>query len=148
VQGTGRDERWLTEHGFERVHVELFRHFGPMHGLADVDGVAHYFQQTIEDVDLYQVWPAGEPANTWERESWAIWIRWGEQYALGAADADQHPGHGGVDARYDELEKLLTPHRVAPAVTRRLLAEWEFDDTDERYRLDGIDQWVRWEVPP
>jgi hypothetical protein len=71
-----------------------------------------------------------------------------ERCAVGAVDDDQHPGRGGVDARYDELDQLLAPHRLAPRGARKLLAEWEFDDTDDRYRLDGIDQWVRWRPPP
>ncbi|MGK5557319.1 hypothetical protein ACSNOI_37495 [Actinomadura kijaniata] len=143
----GYDERTLIADGFERVHVELSRYDGPVKGLADVDGVPHYFERLGLDAfeDPYAVWPASEGAVAMEREQWAIYISWLRRYEAGEADGDGHPGAGGVDARYDELESLLAPHRRAPADARRLMARWRFDDGDERYRFDGIDQWVRWD---
>ncbi|WP_433336705.1 hypothetical protein [Spirillospora sp. CA-294931] len=129
------DERRLIENGFERIHAELDRYDGPWKGLADVNGVPHYFNRMGPDAldDPYAVWPASREAVDMEREQWAIFIREldGEKTE---ADASRHK----------ELESLLEPHRETPADARRLMAEWRFDDRDERYDYDGIDQWVRW----
>jgi hypothetical protein len=81
-----------------------------------------------------------------EREHWEQFVRWNERYEAGAAGVDSHPGQGGINTRYDELTALLAQHRQPPADTRRLLAEWRFDDGD-RYRLDGLDYWVKWSQP-
>ena len=60
------------------------------------------------------------------------------------AGLEEHPGHGGIDARYDELALLLAPRRQAPDGARRLVGEARFDDGDDRYRSDGVDHWFRW----
>ncbi|MFF0052737.1 hypothetical protein [Streptomyces sp. NPDC005498] len=140
-------ERQLIDDGFERVYVELEWYDGPRDGLVDIDGVAHYFQ--CHDVDFsrapdeYLVWPASQVLVQLEREQWAIFARWNAQCEAGTAGIESHPGHGGIDPRYDELTALLAPHRKAPADARCLVAEWRFDG-GARYRLDGLDYWVRW----
>ncbi|MEU4359138.1 hypothetical protein [Streptomyces virginiae] len=134
------DEQQLLGNGFERVYAELERYDGPHAGLADVDGVAHYFQgydfDRLDDFDEYSVWPAGEVLVALEREQWAIFARWNRQYEAGMAKPDSHPGHGGIDARYDELTARLAPHRAAPVHARRLVAEWRFIDGPP-YRSTG-----------
>ncbi|MEU5881487.1 hypothetical protein [Spirillospora sp. NPDC047279] len=45
------------------------------------------------------------------------------RHVAGEAGVDSHPGHGGIDGRYDELTSLLTPHRRAPADALRLVAD-------------------------
>ena len=132
---------------FERVHVELDWHDGPREGIADVDGLAHYFQgheyQNSDEFDEYAVWPAGDDVLALEREQWAIFVDWDQRFKAGALGPDSHPGHGGIDARYDELTALLSPHRQAPAGARRLVAQWRFVG-GARYRADGVDYWVKW----
>ncbi|MFE2412641.1 hypothetical protein ACFXDE_30290 [Kitasatospora sp. NPDC059408] len=54
-----------------------------------------------------------------------------------------HPGHGGVDVRYDELTLLLASHRQVPAGARRLVGELRFV-AGARYRVDGPGYWFRW----
>lgn len=134
------DEQQLIADGFERVHVESEWYDGPRAGVADVGGEPHYFHGTDEE---FEVWPASPDALAMEREQWAIFVRWNQRYEAGTAATDSHPGHGGIDARYDELEGLLGPHRQAPAGARRLTAEMRFDNGD-RYRADGLDYWFRW----
>ncbi|MFF8835687.1 hypothetical protein [Streptomyces sp. NPDC015130] len=68
---------------------------------------------------------------------------WNEQQLVAS---DRHPGHGGVDPRYDELTALLAPHRKAPAHAKLLVAEWRYGG-GARYRADGVDYWVRWCEP-
>jgi hypothetical protein len=62
-----------------------------------------------------------------EREQWAIFASWSERYEAGTAGLETHPGHGGIDARYDELTSLLAPYREAPDDVRRLVGELRFD---------------------
>ncbi|MEU4101761.1 hypothetical protein AB0F16_14370 [Streptomyces tanashiensis] len=60
-----------------------------------------------------------------------------------SAEPGSHPGSGGIDVRYDELDLLLAPYRQTPDGARRLLGEVRFDAGD-RYRPDGVDDWFRW----
>jgi hypothetical protein len=115
---------------FERVYVELDWYDGPRSGLADVNGVPHYFQAVHDDSrpgapdDVYHVWPASDDALALEREQWAIFVAWNSRYEAGTAATDTHPGLGGIDARYDELTALLTRQRAVSPGARRLAAEW------------------------
>ena len=143
----------MTEHGdgFESIHVELDWYDGPQAGLADVDGVVHYFHTVHygigdgEPDEEFYVWPASEVAVAAECEQWAIFVEWNDRYEAGTADSDTHPDQGGVHLRYDELTELLVPHRKVPDGARRLAAEWKWDDgSRSRYRVDGTDYRVRW----
>ncbi|MFD5622410.1 hypothetical protein [Streptomyces yangpuensis] len=141
------DEEELIAQGFRRVYAELDRYDGLRAGLADVDGSPHYFHgydyDHADTADEYLVWPASEAAVALEREQWAIFVGWNRRHEAGEAGPESHPGHGGVDARYDELTGLLAAHRRPPADARRLVGEPGFDAGD-RYRADGLDQWFRW----
>jgi hypothetical protein len=141
------DEQQLIADGFERVHAELAWYDGPREGIADVEGVPHYFLNHDFDPsdtgDEYSVWPADEAVLALEREQWAIFARWYVRNAAGTATPDTHPGRGGVDTRYDELDSLLAPHRDAPDDARRLVGELRFD-AGARYRVEGVDYWFRW----
>lgn len=136
------DEGQLVADGFGHVHAELDWHDGPRGGLADIDGVPRYFQ--CHDVDFsvapdeYFVWPADESLATLEREQWTIFLAWNHRHEAGIAGIERHPGHGGIDPRYDELTALLTPHRRAPAGAKLLVAEWRYDCGD-RCRADAVD---------
>ncbi|MER5780958.1 hypothetical protein ABT104_04405 [Streptomyces mobaraensis] len=143
---TWTEER-LTADGFERVLCEWEWNDGPRTGLADVQGKPHYFERHDDDrageADEYRVWPASEDAVKLEREQWAIFAGWNERHEAGEVSPETHPGHGGIDARYDELELLLAPHRRPPNDARRLAGELRFD-TGTRYRAEGLDYWFRW----
>ncbi|GGO54046.1 hypothetical protein [Streptomyces lasiicapitis] len=146
-------EEQLIADGFERVYAESEWYDGPWAGLADIDGKPHYFEMHVYDhsheVDEYQVWPASEAVAELEREQWAIYARWYERREAGEVGQESHPGHGGVDARYDELELLLAPHRLAPDGARRLVCELRFvAGVDVRYRVEGPDYWLRWRPRP
>lgn len=135
--------------GFERVHVELDWYDGPRGGLADVEGVAHYFQAVHsysrgEPDDEYFVWPASETTLAMEREAWTIFVDWNARYETGAATTDTHPAIEGANARYDELTALLAPCRAEPNDARRLVAEWRPSGRAVRYHTDGPDYVVRW----
>ena len=141
---TGDEERLIAE-GFGRVLVELDWYDGLRRGLAEIDGQVHYFQclNYVDEVEgaQYSVWPASDDAVAMETEQWMIYVRWSRRHETG--EAGPHPGGGGVDARYDELELLLTPHRQVPADAREFVAEW-CPGTGARYQAEGIDAWARW----
>ncbi|MEV8406042.1 hypothetical protein AB0R12_09555 [Streptomyces niveus] len=143
---TWNEEQLITD-GFERVYAELEWYDGPRVGLADVNGKPHYFQNHdyvhADEADEYQVWPASEAAVQLEREQWSIFARWNERREAGEVGAESHPDHGGVDARYDELELLLAPQREAPDSARRLVGELRFV-AGARYRVEGLNYWFRW----
>lgn len=136
----------------ERVLVENDWYDGPRSGLADVDGVPHYFQAVhsywhVDDPDdeEYFVWPASADALGMERELWAMFVYWLARFHAGTASADTHPAYGG-DTRHDELEALLSPHREVPPDARRLAARWKGlgRGAGARYGADGPSYAVRW----
>ncbi|HET6740388.1 MAG TPA: hypothetical protein VFH76_15690 [Kribbella sp.] len=135
----------LIAGGFRHVVVEIAAYDGPRAGLVDDGGDLYYFDCPRWAVDEYLVWPAPVEAVALEREGWEIFVRWNRRYESAPRSAGPHPGDGGVDARHDELEGLLVPYRQAPADARRMVAEWRLDGR-ERYRVDGTDSWVRWDV--
>jgi hypothetical protein len=141
------DEAQLIADGFERVYAELEWYDGPRVGLADIGGKPHYFdgygQYLGDEADEYRVWPASEAAVQWEREQWAIFARWNQRREDGTVTPESHPGHGGIDARYDELTLLLAPHRQVPDDARRLVGEMRFT-AGARYQVEGPDYWFRW----
>ncbi|MFJ4649354.1 hypothetical protein ACIP6Q_38460 [Streptomyces bobili] len=141
------DEAQLIADGFERVYAELEWYDGPRVGLADIGGKPHYFdgygQYLGDEADEYRVWPASEAAVQWEREQWAIFARWNQRREDGTATPGSHPGHGGIDTRYDELTLLLAPHRQVPDDARRLVGEMRFI-AGARYQVEGPDYWFRW----
>ncbi|MFI7316976.1 hypothetical protein [Streptomyces venezuelae] len=143
-------EEQLIADGFERVYTESEWYGEPWAGLADIDGKPHHFEiDHSRQGDEYRVWPASEAVAELEREQWAIYARWYERREAGEVGQESHPGHGGVDARYDELDLLLAPHRLAPDGARRLRCELRFvAGVDVRYRVEGPDYWLRWRPEP
>ncbi|MEU1289795.1 hypothetical protein [Kitasatospora sp. NPDC005856] len=143
------DTESLGNVGYERVYVELDWYDGPRAGLADVDGVAHYFRAVHDHArpdapdDEYVVWPVSESVLALEREQWAIFADWDTRRTAGCADSASHPGNGGIDARYDELEVRLAPLRHPPAHARRVTAQWR-SIPGPRYHAEGVDCLVKW----
>jgi hypothetical protein len=133
----------LPPAGFERVYVENDWYDGPRAGLANVDGVPHYFQTTHDYAhpdapdDEYFAWPATQATLALEQEQWRIFTSWNDRYEARTATGESHPGHGGVDRRYDELQTTLTPSRTPPDDARILIGEWKFLERDVRYHADG-----------
>jgi hypothetical protein len=134
---------------YEPVLVENDWYDGPRSGLAHVQGVLSYFESSFADIapnepdDIFLVWPASPDPVDWEREQWAIFAAWNQRREAGETTADTHPGHGGIDARYDELQALLEPQRIAPDNARRFRAQWRFTHTTQRYHRDGVDYEAR-----
>ncbi|MER6675140.1 hypothetical protein [Streptomyces sp. NPDC000983] len=138
------DEERLIADGFSRVYAELDWYDGPRAGLADIDGSPHYFdgygQYLGDGADEYRVWPAGPEAAAWEREQWAIAVARNEAVTAGP---ECPPGRDGIDARHQELDALLAPHRRMPQDARRLRGEVRLE-TGARDQVDGVRYWIRW----
>jgi hypothetical protein len=139
---------------WEPVHVEIDWYDGLMAGLADVHGSVHYFNRLGDDgTDDYYVWPAASEAVDLELENWQRFAAWNERYEAGLVTTDSHPGHGGLDARYDEVEGLLTTYRTVPESPVHLTATWKpldgagYPVSRSRYPAKGPLYFVRWTVP-
>lgn len=65
-----------------------------------------------------------------EVERWQIFVAFDARREAGEVGDEGHPGHGGVNARYDALSDLLGPRRVPPSDARRMHAEWRWLDRD------------------
>jgi hypothetical protein len=137
---------------FEKVFVELEWYDGMRAGIANVQGVPHYFrtEDYIHPADevTFLTWKLDEEGLAQEIECWEIFVDWNDRYEAGEATADSHPGSGGLNARYDELERLLDAHRTPPegAVARRAL--WRAIDSPKRYAKSGPSTEVRWSPSP
>ncbi|MEU3616314.1 hypothetical protein ABZ725_28915 [Streptomyces sp. NPDC006872] len=120
------DVQRLIAEGLGPVYVEPEWYDGPRGGLAGIDGVAHQFQ--CDDVDPsrapdeYFVWPACETLVELYRET-GVFAH--QRHEAGTADVESHPGNGGIDAWYDELEVLLAPQRQVPVDAQRSVARDE-----------------------
>ncbi|KJK49284.1 hypothetical protein UK23_14500 [Lentzea aerocolonigenes] len=136
----GETSEELRRKGFEHVHIEHTRIDGPMLGIADVDGVPHYFRRhDLSDEYVYSVWPVDDETFALEREHWRITLAGNE------GTPATHPARGGIDARYDELTALLEPRRMPPEGARLVKGEWSWaEDLEVRYHLGGTDYLVRW----
>jgi hypothetical protein len=98
--------------GFETVHTMPDFYDGPRAGIANYEGVPHYYESQWNDrgddgVDSYALWRIPGPAFELALESWWIWLRWETAFYRGEASRDTHPALPEDRARNDELEQIL-----------------------------------------
>jgi hypothetical protein len=98
--------------GFERVHTVWDYNDCPRTGLADYDGRPHYYSSNWDNLsdDYANSYTLSEVDDVTLRlalDQWAIWKEWEKAFHLGLVPQESHPGFGGKDARYDELDMLL-----------------------------------------
>lgn len=136
--------------GFERVYVELEWYDGPRGGIADIHGVPHRFKSNFDDNDedwlgTFLVFPIDPVSLALEREQWCLFVAWNRRYESGDESVTRHPGHGGIDSRWDEIEALLAEHRdVIPSHAKQARAESRLLNREERYAEDGPAYRLRW----
>ena len=134
----------------EHVHVENAWYDGPVAGVADIGGQPHRFmlmhgESSAAGDPIYRVWPIDAAELDLEQEQWALFVQWHECYETGRADTSSHPGHGGIDARWDELQAVLTDARqhIPPHAGQATATLVRLGDAP-RYSISGPDYQMRW----
>lgn len=136
----------------ERVYVENEWYDGPRAGIADINGTPHRFkslfdEQEDEYLGTFMVWPIDRRVLDLEIEQWCIFVEWNVLYDVGQADTDSHPGHGGRNARWDEIEAFLKQSRSdVPAWARQARAQLNRIDREVRYAASGPDYRMSWSI--
>jgi hypothetical protein len=77
-----------------------------------VDGAPHYFASQFDEgtgdySDNFKVYPVGPEFMQRAMRSWEIYRAWESRFHNNEAELSTHPGHGNIDAEYDELESWL-----------------------------------------
>ena len=125
---------------------------GPRAGIADINGMPHRFKSLFgeeedEGLGTFMVWPVDKNVLDLEIEQWRIFVEWNTLYESGQADTDSHPGHGGRNARWDEIEALLKRSRSdVPASAKRARAQFSRIDREVRYAPSGPDYALKWTI--
>ena len=143
----------MTNYGpAERVYVELEWYDGPRAGIADINGVPHRFDSLFDEKDdeylgTFRIWPIEKAMFDLEIEQWQIFVEWDALYEAGKVDADSHPGRGGRNARWDEIEVLLKQSRtdVPPGVSHAV-AELINIKRGARYAPSGPAYMFKWHI--
>ncbi len=135
---------------FEKVYVENEWYDGPRAGVASINGVPHRFKSLFDEavderLGTFLVWPVDLETLKLEQEQWQVFVEWNVLYESGQATPESHPGHGGISARWDELEESLKQSRSdVPGEAKRAKAELEHIESDQRYPPDGPTYKFRW----
>ncbi len=133
----------------EQVYAELDYYDGPRGGIADVGGIPHRFKSLFNQAEddyseIFLIWPIAPEMLLLEVEQWRIFTAWNELYEAGKVGTETHPGRGGLDPRWDELDHLLQASRSeVPADARKMLVEFVPTGT-ARYTPDGPAYQARW----
>jgi len=136
----------------ERVYVENEWYDGPRAGIADINGTPHRFKSLFDEEEdeylgTFMVWPIDKQVLDLEIEQWRIFVEWNTLYELRQADSDSHPGHGGRNARWDEIEALLKQSRSdVPTWAKRARAEMSGNDREVRYAPSGPAYMLSWSI--
>ena len=97
---------------FEPVHTVWDYYDGPVTGLAGYRAKPHYFVRLFDEGadeygERYSLSPIDAETFRIALEQWVIWSAWDVAFHSGKVSLETHPGYGGRDARYDELEAQL-----------------------------------------
>lgn len=134
----------------EKVLVELDWFDGPRAGIANIEGAPHRFRSYFNDEkddwdDFFKVWPIGERELELELEQWRIFVEWWKHFDAGVSTTAEHPAHGGIHKRWDEIEKELKGgSRIIPISARTAYAKFEYRRGEKQYQFDGPNYSVRW----
>ena len=141
----------MVEFGpFERVYVENEWYDGPRAGLAAIRGVPHRFKSLFDETDdeylsTFAVWPVCRDDLELEIEQWCIFVDWNTKYESGGADTGSHPGNGGIDQRWDEIEALVRVSRTdVPLDAPHAKAQLKSADREHRYDVTGPNYLMCW----
>lgn len=98
---------------FERVRAVWDYYDGPRKGVAEFNGVPHYFEcifdESVDDrSNLFRLFPVGEEFLQCSARSWAIFKSWEARFHRGVVSVESHPGHSKLDAEYNRLTAWLS----------------------------------------
>jgi hypothetical protein len=115
---------------FERVYTVWKYDDGPRDGLADFCGSPHYYKSSWDNESddysvVYELSPIDGDLLRAALEQWQLWKFWERAFHAGEVPQSTHPGYGGIDSRYDELEVVINRgiDALGPPV-RRVNAEF------------------------
>jgi hypothetical protein len=134
----------------ERVYVEIEWYDGPRAGIADVEGVPHRFKSQFDEAEdeylgTYWVWPVDGDTLDLEIEQWKIFVAWNDLYEAGDSDVSAHPGHGGINKRWDEIQNQLQAIReYVPEDAKSARVKVERMDHKQRYLPSGPSYTLCW----
>ena len=135
----------------EKVYVENDWYDCPRNGIADFNGTPHRFIAHFEDLkgysDTFSIFSISDEVLKLEIEQWNIFVDWNNKYEAGEVEINSHPGHGGINKRWDELEKVLSSKREAiPESALKVTAVFEDNNQKNRYEATGPDYGVTWKL--
>lgn len=133
----------------EKVYMIWDWYDGPREGIADFLGRPHYFKCLFDKVtdeysDDFELTPVNEATLKLAEEKWNIYCAWEDRHHRGMVDVDTHPGHGGIDPRYDELKSLVDSYIAATPVTGILRGVFRAASTVQA-KTSRSQQEVTWE---
>lgn len=96
----------------DTVHAIWDFYDGPRTGVASFHGQPHYFSCQWDDAaddysNTYSLSPIDADTFVLVLQQWAIWQEWEVAFHAGQVSSESHPGLGGRDLRYDQLQVLL-----------------------------------------
>ena len=136
----------------EKVYVELHWHDGPREGVANIRSVPHRFKSLFDksendDLGTFWVFPIDMQSLALEIEQWHIFVEWNTEYEAGIATADTHPGRGGINVQWDQIETLLEKSRTSISLDAwKTQAKLVRIHRDKRYDKNGPDYLLRWRI--
>jgi hypothetical protein len=97
---------------YERVYAIWDFYDGVLMGVADLNGAPHYFARQFDEsadeyADTFELYPVDAEFMKHALRDWDIFRAWEFKFHSGEAALEEHPGHGGIDAEYDELKSWL-----------------------------------------
>jgi hypothetical protein len=98
---------------FERVLTMTDYYDGPRAGIAELDGVPHFYESewsNSEDsyTDVFKLSPVPDEILPLALEGWQIWRRWEAAFHQGKTLQETHPALPEDRARHEELAVLLS----------------------------------------
>jgi hypothetical protein len=126
---------------------------GPRSGVADYDGLPHYYESQWADIDhidedWYRLSPIPQEVFELELERERLWAKYAEASAIGIVGPEHHPFLPDDRPRGEELLQLLeTALRIDEK--QHLISRDEFIPINEQARqATGAQMMVNWTILP
>ncbi len=105
---------------FETIHTITEWWDGPRSGIANYQGIPHFFESLWRDVngrgeDVFLLSPVDAETFQLALEAWGIWQRWETAFYQKQANLDTHPALPEDRSRHEELKQLLDVKLVIDA---------------------------------